>query len=107
MHVVVNCMAGVVNCHELVLLCGYLVVSMILVQLIESAMARIEMSHTPLSDLLEVHINSERPFLALSFFAKLTLTVALCAPLAMPAAENQFEVNIHPLRCSSMPAVLY
>ena len=32
MHVVVNSIAGVINAHELVLLCGYMVVSMVLVR---------------------------------------------------------------------------
>jgi hypothetical protein len=107
MHVVVNCMAGVVNAHELVLLCGYLVVSMILVQLIENSMARIERCHTEPEDLLQVHVDSERPFIALSFFAKLTLTVTLCAPLAMQGPENRFEVNTEPLKCSVLEKVLY
>ena len=107
MHVVVNCMAGVVNAHELVLLCGYLVVSMILVQLMEASMARIEETHTAPGELLQVHVDSERPFVALSFFAKLTLTVTLCAPLAMQGPENRFDINIEPLRCSVLEKVLY
>ena len=63
MHVVVNCIAGVVNAHELVLLCGYMVVSMVLVQLMDSVMDRIESSISDYKEDVRVMIDYERPFL--------------------------------------------
>lgn len=81
MHVVVNCIGGVINCHELVLLCGYLALSMVLVRLIEDIIDQVETTEgTSLT--IQHRILIERPFVALSFFAKLTLTTALCLPLA-------------------------
>lgn len=102
MHVIVNCVGGIVSSHELILLCGYLAVSMILVQLMEASILRME--HAKPGTRLSVarRIDCERAFVALSFFSKLTLTVALCAPLAISdaLAKGSFVLNTEPIRCS-------
>jgi hypothetical protein len=104
MHVIVNCIGGIVSSHELVLLCGYLAVSMILVQLMEVSIVRMEQCNTGKSAALSVvhRIECERAFVALSFFSKLTLTIALCAPIAISdaMAKGSFVLNIEPILCS-------
>ena len=99
MHVVVNCIAGVINAHELVLLCGYMVVSMVLVQLMDSVMDRIESSISDYEEDVRVMVDYERPFVALFFFAKLSLTVAITIPVAFDAASNRWEVSMEDVWC--------
>ena len=99
MHVVVNCIAGVINAHELVLLCGYMVVSMILVQLMERTMDRIELHFPAYVQDVRVLIEYEKPFIALSFFAKLALTVAITVPVAFDAVSNRWEISMEHLWC--------
>jgi hypothetical protein len=99
MHVVVNCIAGVINAHELVLLCGYMVVSMILVQLMELTMDRIESHFPEYKQDVRVLIAYEKPFIALSFFAKLALTVAIIVPVAFDAVSNRWEISMEHLWC--------
>lgn len=104
MHVIVNCVGGIVSSHELILLCGYLAVSMIHVQLMEASILRMEEVKLHGVPGLSVarRIECERSFVALSFFSKLTLTVALCAPLAISdaLAKGSFRLNTEPIRCS-------
>lgn len=104
MHVIVNCVGGIVSSHELILLCGYLAVSMIHVQLMEASILRMEEAKLHGVPGLSVarRIECERSFVALSFFSKLTLTVALCAPLAISdaLAKGSFRLNTEPIRCS-------
>ena len=104
MHVIVNCVGGIVSSHELILLCGYLAVSMIHVQLMEASILRMEGAKLHGVPGLSVarRIECERSFVALSFFSKLTLTVALCAPLAISdaLAKGSFRLNTEPIRCS-------
>jgi hypothetical protein len=102
MHVIVNCVAGIVSAHELVLLCGYLTVSMILIQLMEASMVRMEQAESVAAISATDRIECERSFVALSFFSKLTLTVALCAPIAISDAmsKGSFLLNTEPILCT-------
>ena len=99
MHVVVNCIAGVINAHELVLLCGYMVVSMILVQLMERTMDRIELHFPAYVQDVRVLIEYEKPFIALSFFAKLALTMAITVPVAFDSVSNRWVISMDHLWC--------
>ena len=89
MHVVVNYIGGVVNAHELVFLCGYTVASVALVLLLNRAMGRLESNVAGYTPSVARVIDYERPFLALSFFAKLALTVAITVPVAFDASNNR------------------
>ena len=99
MHVVVNCIGGIVNAHELVLLCGYMVTSMALVSLMDRAMDRLESNVDGYTPSVARVIDYERPFVALSFFAKLALTVAITVPVAFDASSNRWEINLDNLWC--------
>ena len=99
MHVVVNCIGGVVNAHELVLLCGYMVASMVLVSLMDRAMDRLESNVDGYRLSVARVIDYERPFVALSFYAKLALTVAITVPVAFDASSNRWEINLDNLWC--------
>ena len=99
MHVVVNSIAGVINAHELVLLCGYMVVSMVLVRRTEDVMERIESRFQKYLPCVCIVIDYERPFVALSFFAKLALTVAITVPVAFDSATDRWVVAMESLWC--------
>ena len=99
MHVVVNSIAGVINAHELVLLCGYMVVSMVLVRRTEDVMERIESRFQKYPPSVHIVIDYERPFVALSFFAKLALTMAITVPVAFDSATDRWVVAMESLWC--------
>lgn len=96
MHVVVNTISGVLNSHELVALCACFAAAILLVHFIEHEMDLIEheLEETQSNQCystnfscrqvsrvggltIEDRVACEKPFIALSFFAKLTLCVAL------------------------------
>ena len=104
MHVVVMFIGGVKGAHEVVLACAVLATSMLFPGMMDAHVDSLEdtiefvTSGRSKDKLVGDHVDTEKPFVFLSFFAKAILTIALSLPMVF---INRGDYTIEPVPCFS------
>jgi hypothetical protein len=94
MHVAVLSVMGILSAHEIVMTVGVFAVAMILAHFVDSEFAPLD-AQLPVA----THIELEKPFIVLSFFAKGVLTAALTIPFVF---ADKATYELFPAACQDI-----